>query len=134
MTELGSFCNPENLKFTSSGLLPKTACAQTSFTVDTLKENVLLIFINGNSGRFFDPINTGTKSAHGNIVWAKKAKLQDGRDAFGFSSVVFKPKEVKFEFYELVNHEASYETKKIATFTVTEIPAVGVKKLKKIKK
>jgi hypothetical protein len=131
---LGSYCNPDNLRFGASGVLPNTACTQTTFTVDTLKENVMLIFVSGNSGRFFDPISTGTKTARGNVVWAKRAALKDRRDAFGFAHVIFKEKEVNFEFYELedVKDTNTYKSKKVATFKVTEDQKskVPAKKLK----
>ena len=122
MTELGAYCNEQNVKFDASGLLPKKLCEKnTAFVVDTLKEDVLLIFIVGNSGRNFDPISTGTLSTHGNIIWARKNKLNDGRDAFGFSNVIFRIEEVQFEFYEIFDtKEQVYESKKVAEVKITE--------------
>ena len=81
----------------------------------------MLVFINGNSGKAFDPISNGTLSTHGNIVWARQLKLNDGRDAFGFSNVMFRIDNVQFEFYELFDTKAQvYEAKKVAEFRITE--------------
>jgi hypothetical protein len=128
ITEMGAYCNLDNLKADASGLLPKTQCVNTKFVIDTLKEDVLLIFINGNSGRFFDPISTGTKSTHGNIIWARRNKLNDGRDAFGFSNVMFKFNTVQFEFYEIFDtKQLGYESQKVAEFKITEYTTLNIK-------
>lgn len=110
------------MNYEGNGLLTETKCDKmTPFVIDTLKENVLLIFINGNSGRSFDNISTGTLSSHGNIIWARKNQLNDKRDAFGFSNVIFRINEVQFEFYELFDtKELRYESQKVAEFRITE--------------
>ena len=131
ITEMGAFCNLDNLKADGSGLLPKTQCdKKTAFVIDTLQEDVLLIFINGNSGRFFDKISTGTRSIHGNTIWARRNKLNDGRDAFGFSNVMFRHNEVQFEFFEIFDtKELVYESQKVAEFKITEyVKGPGEKK------
>lgn len=123
ITVQGAYCNLENLKFDGMGLLPNSKCEKdTAFVVNTLKVDVLLIFINGNSGRTFDPINTGTLSVHGNIIWAREYKLNDGRNAFGYSNVMFNIQQVQFEFYEMFDQkDNTYETKKVAEIRIDEI-------------
>ena len=122
INKIGAFCNVDNLKFEGMGLLTEKTCYKyTPFIVDTLKEDVLLVFINGNSGRSFDPISNGSLSVHGNIIWARRNKLNDGRDAFGYSNVMFRLEEVQFEFYEIFDtKEMVYESKKVAEFRITE--------------
>lgn len=129
--KMGAFCNEGNLKFEAmtngnNGLLTDRICQKyTAFVIDTLKEDVLLVFINGNSGRAMDPIYDGALSSHGNIVWARRNKLNDGRDAFGFANVMFRVDDVQFEFYELFDTKQQvYECKKVAEFKITEYKKV----------
>lgn len=69
----GSFCNINNLNAKSEELMDVTVpCTQNKFKVNLDEQNLMMVFINGNSGRYFDPISNGLRSNRGNTVWAKK--------------------------------------------------------------
>lgn len=124
ITEQGAFCNLENMKFETSvnSLLTNKQCYKnTAFVINTLKEDVMLVFITGAGGRSFDTLNNGTLSTHGSIIWARNMKLNDGRNAFGFVNVMIRIEDVQVEYYEIFDtKEQIYESKKTAEFKITE--------------
>lgn len=103
----GNYCNPNNLKAKSEQLLNvEKTCNQTEFEVDLNKENLMMVFINGNAGKKFDPISDGSRSEHGNLIWSKKSHLLiDGneKDAFGYSFAEFSDNEMFVKFWEMAN-------------------------------
>jgi hypothetical protein len=100
----GQYCNPSNLRELSHEILITSIfCPFDNFDVDLNKENMMLVFINGNSGRNLDPIFDGKRSERGNLVWTKKTKITSDavtKDAFGFSNIEFEKDKLTFQFYD----------------------------------
>ena len=91
------------------------------FSVDLDTEKLMIIFINGNSGRKFDPISNGKRSSRGNTVWAKNSRITvDGvnKEAFGFSFAEFQKDNLFFQFHEMNDKNKVIDTDVVSTFIV----------------
>merc|ERR1712032_324513 len=118
----GSFCNQHNLKANSEELMNvESFCNTDKFSVDLDSEKLMIIFINGNSGRKFDDISNGGRSERGNTVWAKNSHIKvDGKEkeAFGFSFAEFQKDNLFFQFHEMNDKNNEINTDVVSTFIV----------------
>ena len=104
-----------------SGAPVYKATCSPSFTydlpLDKANAGLLYVFINGNTGRAFDPLKVG-RLTNGYVVWARAVQKPSKKENYGFSFATFGKDDLKVEFYEIDGD--SNALVKAATFTVKQ--------------